>query len=69
MIHVVAHWLFHLARIGRCPCCGRWTTFSRPVPAAVGVPAELQALVPRIARCGYGCTSGVRAITGLERRS
>lgn len=69
MIHVVAHWLFHLLRIGRCPCCGRWTTFSRPVPVAVGAPPEMQALVPRITRCRYGCTSSAAAIARLERRS
>ena len=69
MQRFVATLLFHLLRVGRCPCCSRWGKFDRVTPAVSGpVPAEVQGLVPMICRCPQGCTSSVRAITSLERR-
>ena len=62
--------LFRAFGLGRCPCCGSWTVFSRAMPVASGVPAEMQHLVPQVAKCRRnGCTSSVRAITGLELRT
>lgn len=69
MRHIVP-FLFRFFGLGRCPCCGRWTHFTRPVPLAAGVPPDMQHLVPRIAKCAAnGCTSSVRAITRLELRT
>jgi hypothetical protein len=69
MQRFVAALLFRLLRYSRCPSCGSWGKFSRPIPAISGpVPAEVQGLVPLICRCPRGCTSSVRAITSLERR-
>ncbi len=70
-MHSLVRLLFRLFRLGRCPCCGHWTRFSAPVSVLTGnVPAELQALAPRICQCRrQGCTSSVRAITGLELRT
>ena len=69
-MNLVAAFLFHTFGVGRCPCCGRVTRFSQPVPVAVGVPPEMEHLVPRVAKCAAnGCTSSVRAITGLELRT
>jgi hypothetical protein len=69
--HTLAATLFGLFRISRCPTCGQWSRFARPVPALTGhIPAELQDLVPYITKCHRnGCTSSVRAITDLELRT
>jgi hypothetical protein len=69
-MQVLAALLFRWTRCGRCPACGRWSRFSVAVPAATGVPPEMQHLVPRITKCHRnGCTSSVRAITDLELRT
>jgi hypothetical protein len=73
--HTLATLLFRWTRYGRCPACGRWSRFSVAVPAATGVPPEMQHLVPWIAKCQRnGCTSSVlrlerRAIPSLELRT
>ncbi len=62
--------LFHNFGLGRCPCCARWTHFSPGTPVAIGVPPEMEHLVPQVAQCAAnGCTSSVRAIIGLELRT
>jgi len=69
-MHILATMLFRWTRWGRCPACGTWGRFSPPIPAATGVPAEMQHLVPCISQCHRnGCTSSVRAITSLELRT
>jgi hypothetical protein len=71
MRRALAATLFGFFRISRCPTCGQWSRFARPVPALTGhIPAELQGLVPYITKCyRNGCTSSVRAITDLELRT
>lgn len=69
MLHLIVHWLFTYFRIGRCPTCGAWTSFSAPIAVAYGVPADMIHLVPQVVKCHTnGCTSSVRAIVSLEER-
>jgi hypothetical protein len=70
MRRALATTLFSLFLLGRCPAYACWSRFSIPVPAATGVPPEMQHLIPRISKCRRnGCTSSIRAIIGLELRS
>lgn len=69
-MQLIASLLFRLARVGRCPCCGKWTRFTRPTSPIVGnMPPGYKGPIILMSTCRrQGCTSSVRAITSLELR-